>query len=89
MLGVFWAIQHAILRGGHSGVGGKPDLALLEMSAGGKQRLFKEAEQADIDQLEQEIADLEEKIGAFQDAPVPKDAEVPAPPETTASKPSG
>ncbi len=80
-----WAIQHAIVRGGHSGVGGKPDLALLEMSARGKQRLFKEAEQADIDQLEQEVADLENRTGAFQDAPVPKDAEVPKPPETPAA----
>ncbi|OLD39800.1 MAG: hypothetical protein AUI57_01895 [Candidatus Rokubacteria bacterium 13_1_40CM_2_68_8] len=80
MVGVYWAIQHAISRGGMSGVGGRPDLALLEKSSSGKQSVFKRVEQPDLDQLAQQVDDLEKKIAAFQDAPVAKNEEVPTPP---------
>src|SRR2546430_1783174 len=82
LLGVYWALQHAILRGGMSGVGGKPDLALLERQPESKHAAFARVAQADLEQLQQDVDALEKKIADLPDAPVAKEDEGPAPPSS-------
>jgi len=79
MLGVFWTIRHAIRRGGSSGVGGKPHLALLSFRDG-KHPKFVRVEGGDYEQVVAEVDALEKKIGDLPEGAIPKESEVPSPP---------